>query len=519
MNKKNYIKLNHNNSHLSLGNIFRILKEESSNQSSALQTELFCIVFEIDDVSPTTVNNYCTGIRSIHSNFKNQYIQYRKKLEHDSSIFKEIILNLVYLLEENTKNAKNISFEQALGYINQSHKLETVCLRLYNIAKNESELSTSTLEEMKKRFDHHDLYFLMIQYLCFAIIDKKQPILLEDSVISSLNDALYSTNISSNDIIDFITIQLKGGIWSIRGIYELAKKGNPYACFEMGSLELYGQMTGSPRYFESYQYFKQAANKNHPNAIWAIGYLYYHGYIGTKSRKDLSTAFCYFNKARKLNCLAAFNSIGILFLEGNIPHLKKDSKKAIKLFEYAAKNSYIYAFNNLGKIAEEKKDFKKAFHYYLKAANLGESWASNRIGEFYRKGKIGKVNMKKALEYYQKATEASIYSLCYYAKYNLAHYFYIPGNIELSIKSDFSYAITLLEDASSHGIMEATEDLIFLYYKLYKENSDSSYLEKAKQYAKIVEALPNYNNMVKKRIETKLKEISITETTSSIQFE
>ena len=65
-----YIKLNNNPNHLSLGNLFNEIKKLSINKSSAIQTEIFCILFNIDSISDTTVNNYCTGYRTIGNNYK-----------------------------------------------------------------------------------------------------------------------------------------------------------------------------------------------------------------------------------------------------------------------------------------------------------------------------------------------------------------------------------------------------------------------------------------------------------------
>jgi len=524
MNKKNYIKLNTTNNHLSIGNIFRVIKDETIDKNSALQTELFCIIFDIDDISSTTVNNYCTGIRAISSNYKQKYMNLYNRLKTDNTCFKDIILRIVFLLDSKTIDTLDISFNASLELINNSNRLNKVCLKLYNISKNDSDVNVELKDDFKKLLEQADLYNFMIKALYFAIVDKKQPIYFEDKFISNLNKELYNSNLSSKDIIEFVTIQLNGGIWSMRGIYELAKKDNPYACFEMGSLELYGQITGYPRYFESYNYFKKAAKKNHPNAIWAIGYMHYNGYIGTKSRKDLIIAFRHFNKARKFNCLAAMNSIGIIFLNGNVPFIKKNEKKAIKLFEYASKNGYIYAFNNLGIIYEKKGDLKKAFNCYLRSANLGESWASNKVGEFYRMGIVTKVNLKKAFEYYNKANDASIYSICFYAKYNLAHYFYENGCVELNIKKDINKAISLLDEASTNGISLATEELIYIYYKLYKEcilkNTDGKfYLDKAKYYAKIIENMLDYNNDIKNRIENNLKDLKVENDISPIKFD
>ena len=208
--------------------------------------------------------------------------------------------------------------------INSNQKFNKVCLRLYNISKNDLEVTNEFSSILKRLLDSKNLYKFFIEVLFFVILDKKQPVYIEDKFMDTLDDFLYSSEVSSDDAIDFVTVQLKGGLWSIRGIHELAKKGNPYACFEMGSLELYGQVAGYPRYQESFNFYKTAAQKNHPNAIWALGHLYYNGFVGSKSREDMKKAFRYFNKARKVNCIAAINSLGTVFKEGNIPFIQKD---------------------------------------------------------------------------------------------------------------------------------------------------------------------------------------------------
>ena len=99
MNKKNYVKLNNNNRHLSLGNLFRILKEEANNKNFTIQSEIFCILFDIDSISDTTVNNYCTGVRAINSKYKSIYVNWRNKYKKDETIFKDIILNIIATID------------------------------------------------------------------------------------------------------------------------------------------------------------------------------------------------------------------------------------------------------------------------------------------------------------------------------------------------------------------------------------------------------------------------------------
>lgn len=78
--KRKYVKLNDGYSHLSLGNVINVIKEESKNKSSAIQGEIFCAIFSVDYVNNSTVNNYCIGSRGIGDNYKQIYINLRKNL-------------------------------------------------------------------------------------------------------------------------------------------------------------------------------------------------------------------------------------------------------------------------------------------------------------------------------------------------------------------------------------------------------------------------------------------------------
>lgn len=488
MNKKNYVKLNNNNRHLSLGNLFRILKEETNNKNFTIQSEIFCILFNIDSISDTTVNNYCTGVRAINSKYKNIYVNWRQKYSKDETIFKDIILNIIATIDNKNVYITKDYFKQSIDAINNNTKFSKVCLRLYNISKNDLEVTKEFSSQLKRLLDTKNLYKFFVEVLFFVVLDKKQPVYIEDKFMDTLDDFLYSSEVSSDDAIDFVTVQLKGGLWSIRGIHELAKKGNPYACFEMGSLELYGQVAGYPRYQESFEYYKTAAQKKHPNAIWALGHLYYNGFVGTKSRDDMKKAFHYFNRARKVNCIAAINSLGTVFKEGNIPFIRRDLKKAKKLFEFAAGKNYVYAINNLGIMYEEEGNYKKALELFKSSSSQGESWASNKLGQMYRLGLGTKKNLKKAFEYYTKATDATLYSICFWSKYNLAHYYYENGVPEIGIAKDIDKSISLLEECISHNITKAYEDLIYIYYAKYTENGNLQDLDKAKKYASIYEA-------------------------------
>lgn len=508
MSSKKFIRLNINDNYLSLGNLFRILKEESNTTHMFLQADLFSIIFNTYNIADSTVNNYCTGLRAINPKYKDYFKSIKNSFEKDSNILVTTIGKILELIEDkNSSNMDNITIED----INNNLRLKHICNRLYTISKNDSDVSIQLSNELYKDLEENKLYVFFVQVLFYVILEKKQPIFINEQLNDIIEKNIYNTNISVNDIQEFIKIQLNSGIWSIRGIKELANKNNPFACFEIASMEFYGIVSGKARYEEAYQYYKIAAEHNHPVANWAIGYLYYKGYIGNKSKKDQYLAFKYFNKARKLKCSNAFNSLGLIILNGNIPHINKNKTKAIEMFNKSISLGNIYAYNNLGKIYEDDKNFSKAYDYYIISAKSGESWAANKIGEFFRLGIVKEKNLTKAFEFYTISSQSPKMNLCPWSKYNLAKYFYTNGNLEIGIKKDISKAIQLLNDVSDE-LIEASRELIYIYYKLYLESNKSEqyYLNKLSFYKEKCEQNSNYTLKIKKEIEDNLSQINNT---------
>lgn len=501
--QKKFIRLNTSDNYLSFGNLFRVIKEESNITNMFLQADLFSIIFNTYNIADSTVNNYCTGLRAINPQYRNYFKEIKNQYENDKNILVVTIGKILELIEEEI-DIDNITIKE----INNSSKLKHICNRLYSISKNDSDVSIRLSNELHKNLENCNLYDFIVQVLFYVILEKKQPIYINEQINDIIEKNIYDTNISVNDIQEFIKIQLNSGIWSIRGIKELAKKNNPFACFEMASMECYGIITGKVRYEEAYKYYKIAAEHNHPVANWAIGYLYYEGNIGNKSKRDLYLALKYFNKARKLKCSNAFNSLGLIFLNGGIPHIKKNKSKAIEMFNKALSLGNIYAYNNLGKIYEDEKDYKKAYECYIISAEQGESWAANRIGDFYRKGISRRKNLKKAFEYYIISSDSSKFTLCHWSKYNLAKYFYRNGCLEIGIEQDIDKAIELLEEVSDE-LNDANIESLYIYYELYVQSNktEEKYLEKINYYKEKCEKNINYSDEIRKEIENKLKKI------------
>lgn len=497
---KEFIRLNINDNYLSLGNLFRIIKEESNNCNTFWQPTLFTIIFNTENIADSTINNYCTGLRAINPKYKQYISELKNQFNKNNKILIPILDKILNLISNDTKEYKTI--EQ----INKSYELKNICKRLYFLSKNDIDASKTISDDLYHLLNNNNLYDFFALTLFFVVLDRKQPIYYNQTLNKIIEENIYDTSISMKDINDFITIQLSSWICSMRTIKELVKNKNPLACFEIASLEYYGIITGKPRYEKAYEYYKIAADNNHPIANWVIGHLYYCGHIGTKSRRDIYLAIKYFNKARKLNCSYSYNSFGLMFLNGDIRHIKPNKEKAIEYFKKAIELNNVYAYNNLGKIYENDGNVIKAYEYYLESANQGESWALNKLGEFYRKGVAVSKNLKKAFEYYTESSEATIFTLCFWSKYNLAKYYYKDGNLECGIKKDTTKAIELFEEISNHLIV-AIEELIYIYYELYLE--DKKYYDKLQSYISLCQNHKDYNEEIGKKINKILKEINL----------
>ena len=509
--KKKFIKMNNNQNQLSLGNFCKNIKELAKNKSFANQTEVFYCLFNVDDVSDSTVNNYCIGYRAIGSEFRQKYISYKNHYMQNPEIFDEVIIGLLSILDGEVYT--KLSHQELLQKANNHQTLKKLLLELYNLAKNDESVSNNFTEDIYKQISQNNLYKSLCDILIYIVLEKKQPVYTQTSQKEIIENLLNSTNISVNELEKILKLQMQDGINYTHSLKSLAKEKNPYACYELGEMEYKGQMAGYPRYIKSYEYFKIAAEKNHPRACWLIAQMIYQKKIGDLSKEDLKLAWHYLKKAEKVGSIAATNTIGVCYLKGLVPDEPKSEEKAINYFQKAMNHEYVYASNNLGKIYEKKGDYKRAFKYFMYSAEKEESWACNKVGEYYRLGIATEKDIQKAFKYYNLATEVPLNILDHWAFYNLAKYFYLKGNLQSNTEKDISKAIEYFTKAADKGIYEAYEELIYIYINKYKETSLDFYLNKINEYLKILSQNKYYdkcqNNLKQKLAEIEKKHLAL----------
>ena len=90
---------------LSLGNIIKTITKVANNKN-ATQNEIFCTLFDVNDINTTTINNYCIGIRAIG-------IEYKKIFEdkYNKKELLKTILSIISILDDKIYIQDNNSLE------------------------------------------------------------------------------------------------------------------------------------------------------------------------------------------------------------------------------------------------------------------------------------------------------------------------------------------------------------------------------------------------------------------------
>ena len=493
----NYIKLNDNYHHLSLGNLFNAIKDEAKNKTSAIQSEIFCLIFNVPSIADTTVGNYCTGYRAIGNEYKQIYLNYQKKYQKDKEILIPIIDNIISIMEGYIYEVKNID------EINEVSSLQKLVHHMHNLAKNDIYVPSKFKKELLNDIDDNNYYEALCHILFYVVLEKKQPLYEADLVLETIEEILKNTNMSVDDLKKYLEIGFKEGINFIPSLKKLADDNNPYALYELGNKEYKGEIAGYPRYEEAYKYHQLAASFNHPTAYWMLSHMILSEKIGSMSDDDISLAIAYLEKAIALDSVSALNTMGLCYLNGwNKEHLK-DIEKAKDYFEKAANKGYIYGYNNLGRVYEMKKDYKNALSYYLKSADLEESWACNKVGLYYYNGIGIEKDLQKAFDYFTMGANAPIGNRNKWNAYNLVVLFYLKGNAKLGIRKDLDKAISLLESISNQK--EAKKLLLYTYYEKYLIDKSANTLNNVKKYLAILN--DTLDKKEKTKIENELNEI------------
>lgn len=244
-------------------------------------------------------------------------------------------------------------------------------------------------------------------------------------------DLLKQVDVSKDDAPAMIECMVFQGISGKMGrhtLMRMAKNNNAWAMFEVGELNYYGYCTENhkPDYKTAFSWYSRAAEKNHPGALWTMGYMIIHNFYPSVPEEsiDYGKALQYFMKAENITRSsggfpAALTSIGELWYEGHYPCAdfdpndptkrrfeKRNISLAIEYYKKADSMGYHYATNRLALHYESNGLVKEAFDMYLRSSTLvADGYTYNKLGLMLEQGKGHAADITLACEYYLKSVE------------------------------------------------------------------------------------------------------------------
>ncbi|MDR4892096.1 MULTISPECIES: tetratricopeptide repeat protein [unclassified Chryseobacterium] len=191
-----------------------------------------------------------------------------------------------------------------------------------------------------------------------------------------------------------------------------AQKNNVDSWVELGILHTDPdiEMLFDPQ--KGIMYYEKAAQYNHPVAWNNIGTLYHNG-IGYSF--NIKKAIQAYEKGAELGDGMALTNLGDLYYFGE--HVLQDYDKALAFYQKAEKK-YYYNYDKISEIYYQLRDYKNLLEYLKK--DYDQSYSGIYYGIIYEHGMGVKIDLKKAVKYYEQANAYNAYE---YATQRLLYYY------------------------------------------------------------------------------------------------
>ncbi len=215
-------------------------------------------------------------------------------------------------------------------------------------------------------------------------------------------DDTLEVQITSDKYLCDETVENQGAKAAYDICLKQAQDGNVHAKARLGMLFAQGSL-GEENWEQAMIWLTQAANLNHPEAIYIVAQSYQ---LGRGVKKNSQDAFNWLKKAAELEYVPAQALIGVAYLNGQ--GVAKDLNQAKKWLTISSEknNPTGQCFLAQLYIQEGNKDNFPLAHQLLKqAAESGDPLAMVKLGDFYRKGLQSRVDLAKAQFWYAQALE------------------------------------------------------------------------------------------------------------------
>ncbi|MDM1296854.1 sel1 repeat family protein [Sphingobacterium sp. N143] len=228
----------------------------------------------------------------------------------------------------------------------------------------------------------------------------------------------------------FIAFETGAGMYDLNSTYELAR------CYRSGS----GTEINLDKMIE---YYRQAADRNHVQALTDMGLCYEYGY---GLSRDPVKAEEYIKKAVDLGFPYAQYVLGRYYLNGLV---QQDTAAGLALLEQAAERHVGEALLLLGDYYffdyDQLEEYDKGFGYYTQAQQLG--YLSDGLGMCYEFGVGVEAQPTMAFSYYRQAVERGNQE----AGYRLGRCYYFGIGTEVNKKEAYQNFLEVAHQGNSYA--------------------------------------------------------------------
>ncbi|CAE6926564.1 SEL1L [Symbiodinium natans] len=186
---------------------------------------------------------------------------------------------------------------------------------------------------------------------------------------------------------------------------EIAASGDANVAAAVGKRYLLGLEGFHQNYARAAGHLTTAAQKQHPNAMALLGYMYS---LGLGVTKDFDRAYRYFQDAASRDDALGHNGLGFIYFHGTKTQAQ-DFDLAFRHFNFSAHAGSADGMFNLGSLyltgTGTEQSFQRAAHWYTQALDRGHTPAAYTLAVMHLNG-IGAVrNCKMAVELLKRVCE------------------------------------------------------------------------------------------------------------------
>lgn len=186
--------------------------------------------------------------------------------------------------------------------------------------------------------------------------------------------------------------------------YNIFKEGskhkNPESIYALAVMYQYGTYVKKNEK-HSCDLYEIAGHSGITKAETSLGNCYVH-----IRKRDMKKAHEWFKKAAEKNDPEALYSLGSMYEQGF--GVIRNTNKAYNYYIKSANQGYISSEYNLGVYFYERGNYGEAYNWFIKAANKGHDAAQNNLGNMFYKGEGINRNLIQSYQWLRKTAENGV---------------------------------------------------------------------------------------------------------------